>query len=318
MIRTIQEKIRAHPFIRTMPEKYLALMAAAAAERAFQPGEILVREGDPANRFFLIQNGRVALQAHRPAVGDVPIQFLSEGDVLGWSWLFAPFVWRFQARAIEPTNALVLDGGHLLVASETDHAFGYELMTRISQTIIRALQATRKRLLETGSRPALRFPAKNLFEFQPNIQSLEERIARHPFLHGLSVQHLNRLGECARPTEFETGQLIFQTGDPADRFYLLEQGSVSLEARRENGPIQIQIIGPGDVLGWSWLFDPYLWNFDARALERTSALFFYGTWLREWCAQNPDFGYELMKRVAQIVLQRLQATRQLLIEATPA
>jgi CRP-like cAMP-binding protein len=75
----------------------------------------------------------------------------------------------------------------------------------------------------------------------------------------------------------------------------------------------IQTIGPGDVLGWSWLFPPYYWNFDARALEPTTAIFFYGTRLRDECEQDKALGYELMKRMTAVAIQRLQATRRQLL-----
>ena len=80
--------------------------------------------------------------------------------------------------------------------------------------------------------------------------------------------------------------------------------------RREEAPVAVQVIGPGDVLGWSWLFPPYYWHFDARALVPTTAIFFYGTRLREQCEADHDLGYELMKRVTAVVIRRLQATRE--------
>ena len=113
---------------------------------------------------------------------------------------------------------------------------------------------------------------------------------------------------------YETGELIFREGDPANRFYLIEQGRVSLEShRRDEASVAVQVIGPGDVLGWSWLFPPYYWHFDARALEPTAAIFFYGTRLREQCEQDHDFGFEMMKRMTQVVIHRLQATRKQLL-----
>jgi CRP-like cAMP-binding protein len=115
---------------------------------------------------------------------------------------------------------------------------------------------------------------------------------------------------------YDRGELIFRQGDPANRFYLIEQGSVSLESpRHDEPPVAVQIIGPGDVLGWSWLFPPYSWNFDARAIEPTTAIFLYGTRLLEQCEENRDFGYEMMKRMVAVVIHRLQSTRKRLLEA---
>jgi CRP-like cAMP-binding protein len=108
---------------------------------------------------------------------------------------------------------------------------------------------------------------------------------------------------------FQPGELIFREGDMANRFYLIESGRVAIEAQAQGKPVKVQSIGAGEVLGWSWLFPPFLWHFDARAEEETDALFFYATPLREHCEVDHALGYELMRRVAQIVIGRLHATR---------
>ena len=146
------------------------------------------------------------------------------------------------------------------------------------------------------------------------VRAVESVIAGHPFLHGLKPEHLRLLADSAMRMHYEAGELIFREGDPANRFYLIEQGRVSLEShRRDEAPVAVQFIGPDDVLGWSWLFPPYYWHFDARALEPTAAIFFYGTRLREQCEQDHDFGFEMMKRMTQVVIHRLQATRKQLL-----
>ncbi len=136
-------------------------------------------------------------------------------------------------------------------------------------------------------------------------------VAGHPFLQGLSAGHLDRLSECAMHTQFMRGQLIFSEGDLAGRFYLIRDGRVALESRLKGGVVvPIQVLGAGDVLGWSWLFPPYYWHFDARAVEATRAIFFHGTRLRAECEADHDFGYELIKRLAAVAIGRMQAARQ--------
>src|SRR5262245_24317870 len=89
------------------------------------------------------------------------------------------------------------------------------------------------------------------------VGAVESIIAGHPFLRGLRPGHLHLLADSAMRMRYDAGQLIFREGDPANRFYLIEQGRVSLEShRRDETPAEIQVIGPGDVLGWSWLFPP--------------------------------------------------------------
>jgi CRP/FNR family transcriptional regulator, cyclic AMP receptor protein len=138
---------------------------------------------------------------------------------------------------------------------------------------------------------------------------------KHPFLQGLTDAQIAKLAEFAMQVEFEPGKRIFHEGDIANRFYLLLDGQVSLETEARDGkPVTIKTLGRGDVLGWSWLFPPYQWNFTARAVTPVKAVFFYGTWLREECETDLALGFELLKRMSQILLHRLQATRRRLVD----
>jgi CRP/FNR family transcriptional regulator, cyclic AMP receptor protein len=140
--------------------------------------------------------------------------------------------------------------------------------------------------------------------------SLAEAAAAHRFTAEMKPEHLKRLTEAAIFKQFERDEVIFNEGEPANRFYLIGHGKVALESRGdgEAAPL-VQFVGDGEVLGWSWLFPPYYWHFSARAVEPTEAIFFYGTRLRAQCEEDPAFGYELMKRVAAIVVKRLQIAR---------
>lgn len=145
-------------------------------------------------------------------------------------------------------------------------------------------------------------------------KNLEKVIREHSFLKGFSPHQYRTLTDCAMFTKFMTGELIFREGDPANRFYLIASGKVSLESHAgKRGVMKVQTVGAGEVLGWSWLFQPYFWHFDARATEPTEAIFFYGTPLRDKCESDHDLGYALMKRMAEVLVNRLQATRRRLL-----
>ena len=147
-------------------------------------------------------------------------------------------------------------------------------------------------------------------------KTLATTIAEHRLFKDLAPRYLALLAEVAMFKEFAADELIFKEGDPANRFYVILDGEVALEsARRDGSSVLLQTIGRDDVLGWSWLFPPYYWHFDARAAVPTKAIFFYGTWLRENCERDHDFGYEMMKRMSAIIIARLQATRKKLAEA---
>ena len=148
------------------------------------------------------------------------------------------------------------------------------------------------------------------------MQINKTTLGEQAFFKGLPPAHLEMLAREAMPMEFKAGELIFNEGGVANRLYLLLSGKVVLEAPTdlEHEPVAIETIGAGSMLGWSWLFPPYYWHFDARALTPVKAIFFYGTRLREQCESDHELGYELMKRVSGVVIERLQATRRHLAE----
>ena len=152
-LETLEPIIRQHPFLQGLEPQYLKLIVGCAKNVRFKAGQLLFREGEEANQFYMIREGKVALEiptAPRPIV----IQTVSEGDVLGWSWLVPPYRWRFGARALDATRAISLDGKCLRTKSEEDHNFGYEMMKRFSNVMVERLEATRLQLLDVyGTRP---------------------------------------------------------------------------------------------------------------------------------------------------------------------
>jgi CRP/FNR family transcriptional regulator, cyclic AMP receptor protein len=148
----------------------------------------------------------------------------------------------------------------------------------------------------------------------PNSESMATRVALHPFLAGMNPTQLALLTDCAMAAHFKPSQSILREGEVANRFYLIESGRVVLESGENLGePLVVETIAAGDLLGWSWMFPPYVWHFTARAVEPTEAIFFYGTILREYCERDPSLGYQLFKRMAPIMLKRLQAARKKMI-----
>jgi CRP/FNR family transcriptional regulator, cyclic AMP receptor protein len=155
-------------------------------------------------------------------------------------------------------------------------------------------------------------PAKKGKRIEP--EPMTTRVALHPFLAGMNHTQLALLTDCAIAAHFKPGQIILREGELANRFYLIESGKVVLESGEDFGePVIVETIGAGDLLGWSWMFPPYVWHFTARAVELTEAIFFYGTILREYCERDPSLGYQLFKRMAPIMLRRLQSARKKMI-----
>lgn len=137
----------------------------------------------------------------------------------------------------------------------------------------------------------------------------------HPFLKDLPQQHLDLIARHATPCSFETGRLIFRRGETASQFYLITAGQVALEVfTLERGPVPLMTLEAGDVLGWSWLVEPFVWKVDARALEPTRAISLRGAELRDACEANCDLGYKLLTRLMAVMVQRIMTARIQLLD----
>jgi CRP-like cAMP-binding protein len=117
----------------------------------FSPGDLILCEGATAGTLYLLEQGRVALSAHSPGKGHLLVQTLGPGEVLGLSWLFPPYQWQFDARAVELVKGVALDGACLRSKIDGDPALGYELLKRITPVVLERLQQTRLRLLDLYS-----------------------------------------------------------------------------------------------------------------------------------------------------------------------
>lgn len=149
----LEPYIKEHPFFQGLSDDYISLVAGCAKNVVFDPNQVVFRIGDKADKFYLIRNGRMAVEVYGQASEPVMIQTVDEGDVLGWSWLFPPHRWQFDARALEVTRAIALDGECLRGKCEADHDLGYELMKRFSALITERLTATRIQLLDLYANP---------------------------------------------------------------------------------------------------------------------------------------------------------------------
>jgi CRP/FNR family transcriptional regulator, cyclic AMP receptor protein len=147
-MENLQRLIAEHPFFQGMEDRHLALLTGCATNVRFTAGEFLIRTGREAHSIYLLRHGRVALEIVAPGHPAVCIQTLSEGEVVGWSWLLPPFLALYDARVLETTVALSLDGKCIREKCESDHDLGYEVFKRFSHLMSQRLQATRLQVLD--------------------------------------------------------------------------------------------------------------------------------------------------------------------------
>ncbi len=142
------------------------------------------------------------------------------------------------------------------------------------------------------------------------MEGLERIIKEHRFFAGLDDGFCELVCGCAKNVRFEAGQYLFHEGEAADQLYLLRHGRIALEiAAPGRGALTFQTLAEGEILGISWLIPPYRWMYDAKALELVRAIAMDATCLRQKCEADHDLGYEVMKRLMAVLIQRLHATR---------
>jgi len=146
-METLERFLRQHPFCHDLDEKHVQLMLGCASNMRIDAGQFLFREGDPANEFYLIRSGRVAVEFYAAERGVITLLTLTDGDPLGWSWLLPPYRWNFDARALALTRAIVLDGRCIRNKFEQDYKLGYEIMKKSVGIVEQRLEAARLQLL---------------------------------------------------------------------------------------------------------------------------------------------------------------------------
>jgi CRP-like cAMP-binding protein len=147
------------------------------------------------------------------------------------------------------------------------------------------------------------------------MQSIEQYLEEHPFFAGLGEESLTLIAGCARNIHLPAGAFLLRAGEQADTFYAIRHGRVAIElGGPAGGPVVLDSVHDGEIVGWSWLIPPHRWKFDARATEPTSAVAFDGACLRGKCESDTALAYGLLLRVAQVMDRRLQSARVRLLD----
>lgn len=140
--------LHSHPFFSGMDEDMLRFIAGCAANERFEAGDLLFREGGPADKFYVIRHGIVAVEVAIPGRSKATLQTLHEDDVLGWSWLVAPYRWTFDARAVTLARVVSLDAACLRAKMAENHEMAYHLLMRFTAVMADRLHAARMQMLD--------------------------------------------------------------------------------------------------------------------------------------------------------------------------
>jgi len=146
------------------------------------------------------------------------------------------------------------------------------------------------------------------------IKHIRTLLARNPFFEGMSDTHLETMAGCGKLVRFKPSEFLLREGEKADTFYVIRDGEVAIESDTPAGPVSVARVGAGGITGYSWLFPPHRNGFDSLALTNVSAVALDGECLRSKAEADRELGYQLMKRFAQVMLDRLQATRRQMLD----
>ena len=146
-IKTLKPILVEHPFFKDLDEKHIDILVGCCSNVRFEPGEMITRSGETADKFYIVRQGRVAIEITPPGRGAIIVETVADGDVLGWSWLFPPYKWNLDSRPLETVRALSLDGKCLRGKMEKDHDLGYALYTRFAKLMLGRIRAMREQLI---------------------------------------------------------------------------------------------------------------------------------------------------------------------------
>ena len=147
-MRTIEQLLDEAPALAALGAEHRALIAGCGRNQVFDAGTYLLREGDPEDVFYVIRTGAVALETFVPQRGPTTVQSLHDGELLGWSWLVAPYRAAFDARALTTAHVVAFDAACLRGKCDADPVLGYELLRLFAGVIVQRLQNTRIQLLD--------------------------------------------------------------------------------------------------------------------------------------------------------------------------
>lgn len=151
-METLEKILAEHPFVKGLEKEHIQLILGCAKNVVVEAGKYLFKENEEANSFYIVRTGKIALEIYSPEKGAIVIQTIGEGEMIGWSWMVPPYQWKFDARAIELTRLIELDGTCLRTKCEFDPKLGYEIMKRLANVFEQRINSMRLQLLDLYSK----------------------------------------------------------------------------------------------------------------------------------------------------------------------
>jgi len=151
---SVFDLLAMHDFVADLPATWLHRLAPAGRPVFHSGGTRLFREDTGADKFWLLHTGAVAIDFHVPGRGDIVIERLGPGTVVGWSWSRPPYRWQFGAVVAADVRAVEFDAVRVRRLLAEDAELGREIDARLLDVVAARLRAARHRLVELYAYPA--------------------------------------------------------------------------------------------------------------------------------------------------------------------
>jgi CRP-like cAMP-binding protein len=274
------ERIRQFKIFSELDPGDLSAVADIAQVRELSAGMQIIAEGTPAEQLYLVARGRVAVKVREAGGGQVQIDELNPGEVLGWGAVVEPHVYTASAWATESAELILIDGAALRRLCDANKQLGYVVFKNIGEVMSTRLgQAVRGRGID--------------------------EMHRFKIFRDLDFGELDAIGRISQVREVSKGDLLTTEGALAEELYLFLSGSAEVRVRDPEGrQVLIDQIGAGDVLGWSAAMQPHIYTASAWAAEPSKVIVVNGPLLRDLCACNQHLGYQVTKGIGEVISRR--------------
>ncbi len=274
------ERIRQFRIFSEVDPGDLSAVAELARSRDAVAGEQIIAEGAPADQLYLVARGRVAVKVREAGGGQVQIDELAPGEVLGWGAVVEPHVYTASAWATEAAELILIEGTALRELCDANKQLGYMVFKNIGEVMSARLgQAVRG-------------------------QGIDE-MHRFKIFRDLDFGELGAIGRISQVRDVGKGDLLTVEGASADELYLFLSGSADVKVRDPEGrQVLIDQVGPGEVLGWSAAMQPHIYTASAWAAEPSKIIVVSGPMLRELIACNQHLGYQVTKGIGEVISRR--------------
>jgi CRP-like cAMP-binding protein len=258
----------------------LDAIASISYVRKYGAGEQLIAEGAAAEQLYLFLEGRAAVKVQQPDGGQVQIDELGPGEVLGWGAVMEPHVYTASAVTTEPCEVILVNGRGLRELCEANKQLGYCVVKGVGEVM------------------------SARFGHAVRDHGVDE-LHRFKILKDLDFGDLDDIGRVSRVREFDIGEQLTTEGAAADELYLVLKGKVTVKVRDPDGrQVLVDEVEAGDVLGWSAAMEPYIYTASSWVTEPCEAIVVNGDGLRTLCNANRQLGYQITKGIGEVISRR--------------